>query len=209
MNRIILIGRLTADPELRYTASGTAVASFTLAVNRQRTNQNGERETDFINIVVWQKQAELCAQYLRKGRQAAVDGRLQIRTYENKEGQKVRVAEVVAESVQFLDPADRSQGGDFGGGYGGGFGGGQGGFGGGPGGYGGGQGGFGGGPGGYGGGQGGFGGGPGGYGGGQGGFGGGPGGYGGGQGGFGGGRENDPFEDDGKPIDISDDDLPF
>lgn len=103
LNRVILIGRLTADPELRYTNSGTAVASFTLAVDRTRTGQNGERETDFINIVVWQKQAELCAQYLRKGRLAAVDGRLQIRSYENREGQKVRVAEVVAESVRFLD----------------------------------------------------------------------------------------------------------
>jgi len=106
LNRVILIGRLTQDPELRYTNSGTAVASFTLAVDRARANQTGERETDFISIVVWQKQAELCAQYLRKGRLAAVDGRLQIRSYENREGQKVRVAEVVAESVRFLDRGD-------------------------------------------------------------------------------------------------------
>ena len=106
LNRIVLIGRLTADPELRYTNTGTAVASFTLAVSRMRTNQAGERETDFINIVVWQKQAENCAQYLQKGRMAAVDGRLQIRTYENREGQKVRVAEVVAESVRFLERSD-------------------------------------------------------------------------------------------------------
>jgi single-strand DNA-binding protein len=105
MNRIILIGRLTQDPELRYTNSGTAVASFTLAVDRPRTNQAGERETDFIPIVVWQKQAETVAQYLQKGRLAAVDGRLQLRSYENREGQKVRVAEVVAESVRFLDKA--------------------------------------------------------------------------------------------------------
>jgi single-strand DNA-binding protein len=103
LNRVILIGRLTQDPELRYTNSGTAVASFSLAVDRMRSNQSGERETDFVPIVVWQKQAELCAQYLHKGRLAAVDGRLQIRSYENKEGQKVRVAEVVAESVRFLD----------------------------------------------------------------------------------------------------------
>ncbi len=109
LNRIVLIGRLTQDPELRYTGTGTAVASFTLAVNRLRTNQAGERETDFINIVVWQKQAENCAQYLHKGRLAAVDGRLQIRSYENREGQKVRVAEVVAESVRFLDRDDNSQ----------------------------------------------------------------------------------------------------
>ena len=110
LNRVILIGRLTQDPELRYTNSGTAVASFSLAVDRMRPNQNGERETDFINIVVWQKQAELCAQYLHKGRLAAVDGRLQIRTYENREGQKVRVAEVVAESVRFLDRAEAGGG---------------------------------------------------------------------------------------------------
>ncbi|WP_431307969.1 single-stranded DNA-binding protein [Alicyclobacillus sacchari] len=109
LNRVILIGRLTADPELRYTNSGTAVASFTLAVDRMRSGQNGERQTDFINIVVWQKQAEVVAQYLQKGRMAAVDGRLQIRTYENRDGQKVRVAEVVAEGVRFLD---RGEGGN-------------------------------------------------------------------------------------------------
>lgn len=108
LNRVILIGRLTQDPELRYTNSGTAVASFSLAVERSRPNQAGERETDFINIVVWQKQAELCAQYLHKGRLAAVDGRLQIRSYENREGQKVRVAEVVAETVRFLDRGDQT-----------------------------------------------------------------------------------------------------
>jgi single-strand DNA-binding protein len=107
LNRVVLIGRLTADPELRYTNSGTPVASFTLAVDRMRSNQNGERETDFINIVVWQKQAEICAQYLHKGRLAAVDGRLQIRSYENRDGQRVRVAEVVAESVRFLDRGDQ------------------------------------------------------------------------------------------------------
>ena len=223
LNRIILIGRLTADPELRYTASGTPVAQFTLAVDRQRSNQQGEKETDFINIVVWQKQAELVAQYLHKGRLAAVDGRLQIRSYENKEGQRVRVAEVVAESVRFLDRGDNAGGGgsmNQGGGFGGG-GGGQGGYGGGNqgggfgGGSGGGQGGYGGGNqgggfgGGSGGGQGGYGGGNqgGGFGGGSG---GGQGGYSGGnKGGGGGGRDYDPFSDDGKPIDISDDDLPF
>ncbi|MCF8568323.1 single-stranded DNA-binding protein [Alicyclobacillus tolerans] len=106
MNRVILIGRLTAEPELRYTHSGTAVTSFTLAVDRARKNQQGERETDFVNIVVWQKQAETCAQYLHKGRMAGVDGRLQIRSYEDREGRKVRVAEVVAENVRFLDRSD-------------------------------------------------------------------------------------------------------
>lgn len=102
LNKVILIGRLTKDPELRYTNSGTAVASFTLAVERQRANQAGERETDFINIVVWQKLGELCAQYLGKGRLAAVDGTLQIRQYE-KDGQKHRVPEVIAQNVRFLD----------------------------------------------------------------------------------------------------------
>ncbi|WP_067924026.1 single-stranded DNA-binding protein [Alicyclobacillus shizuokensis] len=108
LNRVVLIGRLTADPELRYTNSGTAVASFTLAVDRPRTNQNGETETDFIPIVVWSKMAENCAQYLRKGRLAAVDGRIQVRSYENREGQRVRVTEVIAENVRFLDRAETS-----------------------------------------------------------------------------------------------------
>lgn len=102
LNRVILIGRLTKDPELRYTQSGTAVATFTLAVDRRVTNQQGERETDFIPVVVWSKQAELCAQYLNKGRQTAVEGRLQVRNYENNEGRRVYVTEVVAENVQFL-----------------------------------------------------------------------------------------------------------
>jgi single-strand DNA-binding protein len=102
LNRIILIGRLTADPELRYTPQGTAVARFTLAVNRPYTNQ-GENEADFIDIVAWQKLAETAAQYLKKGRLTAVEGRLQIRSYDNREGKRVRVAEVVADSVRFLD----------------------------------------------------------------------------------------------------------
>lgn len=103
MNHIVLIGRLTRDPELRYTPNGVAVANFDLAVNRPTTNQQGERETDFIRIVAWQKQAELCANYLKKGRLVAVEGRLQIRSYETQDGQKRRVAEVVANFVQFLD----------------------------------------------------------------------------------------------------------
>ena len=107
MNACVLIGRLTADPELRYTASGVAVATFTLAVDRQK-QKDREKETDFVNIVVWQKLGELCAQYLKKGRLAAVEGRLQIRQYENKDGQKVRVAEIVANHVQFLDKGDSS-----------------------------------------------------------------------------------------------------
>lgn len=103
MNHIVLIGRLTRDPELRYTPNGVAVTNFDLAVDRPVPNQQGERETDFIRIIAWQKQAELCANYLKKGRLVAVEGRLQIRGYETQDGQKRRVAEVVASFVQFLD----------------------------------------------------------------------------------------------------------
>lgn len=106
MNRVILIGRLTRDPELRYTASGVAVASFSLAVDRQYKNGNGEKETDFINIVAWNKLGELCGEYLAKGKQVALEGRLQIRSYEDKDGIKRTVAEVVADSAQFLSPKD-------------------------------------------------------------------------------------------------------
>ncbi len=105
MNHIVLIGRLTRDPELRYTPNGVAVANFDLAVDRPTTNQQGERETDFIRIVSWQKQAELVANYLKKGRLVAVEGRLQIRNYETQDGQKRKAAEVVANRVQFLDRA--------------------------------------------------------------------------------------------------------
>jgi len=156
LNRVILIGRLTRDPELRYTASGIAVAQFTLAVDRPYTSQQGEREADFIPIVTWRQLAETCANYLRKGRLTAVEGRMQVRSYDNPEGRRVYVTEVVADNVRFLEPPNRDGGGtgsvprdaydEFGGGY---------------------------------------------------------------------GRRNadrnnqDPFSDDGKPIDISDDDLPF
>ena len=109
MNHIVLVGRLTKDPELKYTPNGVATASFTLAVDRQFTNKAGEKETDFIPIVTWQKQAENCANYLQKGRMCAVQGRLQIRTYDNKEGQKRWVTEVVAANVQFLDKAPKGQ----------------------------------------------------------------------------------------------------
>jgi single-strand DNA-binding protein len=105
MNHITLIGRLTRDPELRYTPNGVAVTNFDLAVDRPVLNQAGERETDFIRIIAWQKQAELCANYLKKGRLVAVEGRLQIRSYETQDGQKRRVAEVVANRVEFLDRA--------------------------------------------------------------------------------------------------------
>lgn len=158
LNRVILIGRLTKDPELRYTPAGVAVTQFTLAVDRPFTSQGGEREADFIPVVTWRQLAETCANYLRKGRLTAVEGRIQVRNYENNEGRRVYVTEVIADNVRFLE--SNREGGSSGG-----------------------------------------------------------------QGpreesSFGGGsRENnnysrsnsnqDPFFDDGKPIDISDDDLPF
>lgn len=108
LNRIVLIGRLTKDPELRYTPNGKAVASFTLAVDRPFKNKQGERETDFINIVVWGSQAENSANYLSKGKLAAVDGRLQIRSYEGQDGQRRWVTEAVADSVRFLSPKGSS-----------------------------------------------------------------------------------------------------
>lgn len=113
LNRIILIGRLTKDPELRYTPNGVAVAKFTLAVDRRKIKDR-EKETDFIDIIVWQKQAENCANYLGKGRLVAVEGRLQIRSYDDSQGVRRKAAEVVAENVRFLDRAkeDNSQGGE-------------------------------------------------------------------------------------------------
>lgn len=109
MNRVILVGRLTKDVELRFTPNGVPVASFTLAVNRNFANQQGEREADFINIVVWRKQAENVANYLRKGSLAGVDGRLQTRNYEGQDGKRVYVTEVLAESVQFLEPRNTTE----------------------------------------------------------------------------------------------------
>lgn len=106
LNRIVLIGRLTRDPELRYTPNGVAIATFSLAVDRPRANQQGQRETDFIDIVTWRQLAELCANYLSKGKLAAVDGRLEIRAYDTPDGQKRRAARVVAENVRFLSPKD-------------------------------------------------------------------------------------------------------
>lgn len=102
LNRVLLIGRLTREPELRYTPDGTPVANFTIAVNRSFTNQQGEREADFIPIVVWRKQAEQCAEYLSKGSEVVADGRLQVRSYEDRDGIKRKKSEVVAWSVQFL-----------------------------------------------------------------------------------------------------------
>ncbi|CDX01264.1 Single-stranded DNA-binding protein [Desulfitobacterium hafniense] len=106
LNRVVLIGRLTKDPELRYTPNGVAVASFTLAVDRNFKSASGEREADFIPCVVYRQLAELCANYLAKGKLAAVDGRLQVRTYEGQDGQRRWVYEIVAENVRFLSPKD-------------------------------------------------------------------------------------------------------
>lgn len=166
LNRVILIGRLTKDPELRYTPSGVAVAQFTLAVDRPFSKERGEREADFIPIVVWRQQAETCANYLRKGRLTAVEGRMQVRNYENNEGRRVYVTEVVADNVRFLESPNRDSGGD---GQGNGDYGSAGNSG---------------------------------------------GGYGGGSRNTsprssGGNSNQDPFADDSRPIDISDDDLPF
>lgn len=175
LNRVILIGRLTRDPELRYTPAGVAVTQFTIAVDRPFTTNQGEREADFIPVVTWRQLAETCANYLRKGRLTAVEGRIQVRNYENNEGKRVYVTEVIADNVRFLE-SNREGGSareDGGGssyssaGAGGGTSSG--------------------------------------------------GGYSGGGSSNGGGRSNnnsrndnrDPFQDDGRPIDISEDDLPF
>lgn len=109
MNHITLIGRLVKDPDLRYTPSGKAVCNFTLAVDRPFKGQDGKQEADFIPIQVWDKRAENCAKYLAKGKQAAVEGRLQIRSYEDNSGQCRWVTEVVANSVEFLTPSNTSK----------------------------------------------------------------------------------------------------
>lgn len=113
LNRVILIGRLTKDPELRYTPAGVAVTQFTLAVDRPFTSQGGEREADFIPVVTWRQLAETCANYLRKGRLTAVEGRIQVRNYENNEGKRVYVTEVIADNVRFLE-SNRDGGGSGG-----------------------------------------------------------------------------------------------
>lgn len=104
MNKAILIGRLTRDPEVRYTQSNRAVAQFTLAIDRPFTNQEtGQREADFLNIVIWDKPAENVGKYTHKGSQVAVEGRIQSRSYENDKGEKKYVTEIIASRVQFLD----------------------------------------------------------------------------------------------------------
>ncbi|WP_010531287.1 single-stranded DNA-binding protein [Lentibacillus jeotgali] len=109
LNRVVLVGRLTKDPDLRYTPNGVAVANFTLAVNRPFSNQQGNRDADFINCVVWRRAAENLASYMKKGSMVGVDGRLQSRTFEGRDGNTVFVTEVVADSVQFLESKGASQ----------------------------------------------------------------------------------------------------
>jgi len=109
INRVVLIGRLTKECQLRYSPSGVAVVNFTLAVDRTFKNAQGERECDFIPVVAFKQLAELCANYLDKGKLCSVDGRIQTRNYSNKDDQKVYVTEVVAEYVQFLSPKDAQQ----------------------------------------------------------------------------------------------------
>ncbi|TFJ92163.1 single-stranded DNA-binding protein [Lentibacillus salicampi] len=108
INNVTLVGRLTADPDLRYTQNGTAVANFRLAVNRPFTNQNGENEVDFINCVVWRRPAENLANYMKKGSQIGITGRIQTRNYENNEGRTIYVTEVVADNVAFLESKKQS-----------------------------------------------------------------------------------------------------
>lgn len=110
INSVALVGRLTKNPVIRTTPSGVEVGNFTLAVNRTFTNQQGEREADFINCIVFRKQAVNVNQYLSKGKLAGIVGRLQTRSYDNKEGQKVFVTEVVCDNVQFLEPKDSQNG---------------------------------------------------------------------------------------------------
>ena len=109
MNKVFLIGRLTRDPELRYTGSNVPDASFSLAVKRKYTNQAGEREADFINIVVWRKQAENVKNYLSQGSQVAIAGRIQTRSYDNQQGTRIFVTEVVAENFSLLESKNSNQ----------------------------------------------------------------------------------------------------
>ena len=109
INRVVLVGRLTRDPELRRTSQGDAVTSFTLAVNRNFTSRDGQQQADFINCVVWRKPAENVERYCSKGSLVGVEGRIQTRSYDNSQGQKVNVVEVICDSVQFLDTRQQDQ----------------------------------------------------------------------------------------------------
>lgn len=104
INNVVLIGRITKDPELRETQSGIAVCRFSLAINRTYDNSNGEKEADFVNCIAWRKQAENLATYMRKGNLIGVTGRIQTGSYEDKAGKRVYTTDVVAEGIQFLEP---------------------------------------------------------------------------------------------------------
>ena len=117
INSIVLVGRLTRDPELKYTGNNVAVASFSLAVNRNFKGANGERETDFINCVIWRQQAENLANWAKKGALIGITGRIQTRSYENQQGKRIYVTEVVAESFQMLESRAAREGGNANGGY--------------------------------------------------------------------------------------------
>ena len=112
INNVVLVGRMTRDAELRYTPSNVAVATFTLAVNRTFKSQNGEREADFINVVMWRQQAENLANWAKKGSLIGVTGRIQTRSYDNQQGQRVYVTEVVAETFQMLESRNQQSSND-------------------------------------------------------------------------------------------------
>lgn len=109
INNVVLVGRLTRDPELKFTSNGAAVATFNLAVNRNFTNQSGDREADFVNCVIWRKPAETLANYAKKGTLLGVVGRIQTRNYENQQGQRVYVTEVVCDNFQLLESRNASE----------------------------------------------------------------------------------------------------
>lgn len=113
INRVVLVGRLTKEPELKYTPSGVPMARFTIAVNRTFSNQSGEREADFIGCIAWRKQAENLANFMKKGSLIGIEGRIQTGSFEGQDGKRVYTTDVVADSVQFLEPrggANQSQG---------------------------------------------------------------------------------------------------
>lgn len=109
INTVVLVGRLTKDVDLRYTSTGTAVGTFSLAVNRQFTNQAGEREADFINCVIWRKSAENFANFTRKGALVGITGRIQTRNYEGNDGKRVYVTEIVADNFTLLEPKQTTE----------------------------------------------------------------------------------------------------
>ena len=113
INRVVLTGRLTRDVDLRYTQGGAAVATFNLAVDRRFTNQQGEREADFVSCVVWRKSAENFANFFHKGSLVGIEGRIQTRNYENQQGQRVYVTEVIVENFSFLEPKSSSSNGSY------------------------------------------------------------------------------------------------